>query len=120
MKVPASSWLSLYAKTYDASAWAKEKGMRTFLSVAQGTHEPAKFLEMYVLFLFAPHVHLSFTLSGFPYHGPKPPSESHYKGSKEPNARPLAFVGKGITFDSGGTSLKPGPVRPPFTSFLRC
>ena len=94
--------------------------MRTFLSVAQGTHKPAKFLEMYVLILFAPHVHFSFTLSRFSsYHGTKPPSNSHYKGSKEPNARPLAFVGKGITFDSGGTSLKPGAVRPPFTSSLR-
>jgi len=94
--------------------------MRTFLSVAQGTHEPAKFLEMYILFLFAPHVRFSFTLSRFSsYHSTKPPSNSHYKGSKEPNACPLTFVGKGITFDSGGTSLKPGPVGPPFTSFLR-
>ena len=43
-----------YRKTHDAAAWAKEKGMRTFLSVAQGTYEPAKFLEMYVLPLYAP------------------------------------------------------------------
>ena len=34
---------------------------------------------------------------------------SHYKGAAE-NAQPLAFVGKGITFDSGGISLKPGAV----------
>ncbi|KAI6136054.1 cytosol aminopeptidase family, catalytic domain-containing protein [Pisolithus sp. B1] len=58
-------------------AWAAEKGMRTFLSVTKGTDEPAKFLEI------------------------------HYKGAPSPNARPLAFVGKGITFDSGGISLKP-------------
>ncbi|ELU40836.1 leucine aminopeptidase [Rhizoctonia solani AG-1 IA] len=32
---------------------------------------------------------------------------SHYKGASEPNAQPLVFVGKGITFDSGGISLKP-------------
>ncbi|KAK4046779.1 hypothetical protein OIO90_006445 [Microbotryomycetes sp. JL221] len=33
--------------------------------------------------------------------------EVHYKGGKAGDA-PLAFVGKGITFDSGGISLKPG------------
>ena len=27
----------------------------------------------------------------------------------EPGARPTAFVGKGVTFDTGGISLKPGP-----------
>ncbi|HPY40361.1 MAG TPA: M17 family peptidase N-terminal domain-containing protein, partial [Thiolinea sp.] len=31
----------------------------------------------------------------------------HYKGGKEGDA-PLALVGKGITFDTGGISLKPG------------
>jgi hypothetical protein len=35
---------------------------------------------------------------------------SHYKGGIE-GARPLGFVGKGITFDSGGISLKPSAVR---------
>ena len=34
---------------------------------------------------------------------------SHYEGATE-GAQPLAFVGKGITFDSGGISLKPGAV----------
>ncbi|KAG6380599.1 cytosol aminopeptidase family [Boletus reticuloceps] len=58
-------------------AWAAEKGMRTFLSVTKGTDEPAKFLEI------------------------------RYKGSPNANDRPLALVGKGITFDSGGISLKP-------------
>ncbi|EDR01445.1 uncharacterized protein LACBIDRAFT_186220 [Laccaria bicolor S238N-H82] len=59
-------------------AWAAEKNMNVFLSVTQGTSEPAKFLEI------------------------------HYKGAPDKNAPPLAFVGKGITFDSGGISLKPG------------
>ncbi|KAH8116732.1 leucine aminopeptidase [Phellopilus nigrolimitatus] len=60
-------------------AWAEEKGMRTFLSVTKGTSEPAKLLEF------------------------------HYKGaSASSQGQPLAFVGKGITFDSGGISLKPG------------
>ncbi|KAG9098172.1 hypothetical protein FRC06_006677 [Ceratobasidium sp. 370] len=58
--------------------WAEEKGMRTFLSVSKGSSEPPKFLEI------------------------------HYKGASDPNAQPLVFVGKGITFDSGGISLKPG------------
>ncbi|KAH7886392.1 cytosol aminopeptidase family, catalytic domain-containing protein [Phlebopus sp. FC_14] len=58
-------------------AWAAEKGMRTFLSVTKGTSEPAKFLEI------------------------------HYKGAPSPDDQPIAFVGKGITFDSGGISLKP-------------
>jgi hypothetical protein len=34
---------------------------------------------------------------------------SHYKGAAN-DAQPVAFVGKGITFDSGGISLKPGAV----------
>ncbi|KAH8101643.1 cytosol aminopeptidase family, catalytic domain-containing protein [Cristinia sonorae] len=59
-------------------AWAAEKGMRTFLSVTQGTSEPAKFLEI------------------------------HYKGAADKDATPVVLVGKGITFDSGGISIKPG------------
>ena len=35
---------------------------------------------------------------------------SHYKGAADKSAPPVAFVGKGITFDSGGISLKPGSV----------
>jgi len=35
---------------------------------------------------------------------------SHYKGAANKDEQPLAFVGKGITFDSGGISLKPGAV----------
>ncbi|KAK7688417.1 hypothetical protein QCA50_008790 [Cerrena zonata] len=59
-------------------AWAAEKGMRTFLSVTKGSSEPAKFLEI------------------------------HYHGAPTRDESPLVFVGKGITFDSGGISLKPG------------
>jgi len=43
-------------------------------------------------------------------HGTAEPAkflEIHYKGAAG-DAQPLAFVGKGITFDSGGISLKPG------------
>ncbi|MDE0151362.1 MAG: leucyl aminopeptidase [Bdellovibrionales bacterium] len=31
-----------------------------------------------------------------------------YKGAK-PSAKPICFVGKGVTFDSGGISIKPSP-----------
>jgi leucyl aminopeptidase len=30
-----------------------------------------------------------------------------WKGAKDPDAQPIAFVGKGVTFDTGGISLKP-------------
>ncbi|MCO8019929.1 leucyl aminopeptidase [Brevundimonas diminuta] len=32
----------------------------------------------------------------------------HYRGQGAPSAGPVALLGKGITFDSGGISLKPG------------
>ncbi|GAA5928325.1 M17 family metallopeptidase [Sporobolomyces koalae] len=59
-------------------AWAEEKKMGSFISVSRGSDEPLRFLEL------------------------------HYKGAKDANEKPIAFVGKGITFDSGGISLKPG------------
>ena len=31
-----------------------------------------------------------------------------WKGARDRNAQPIAFVGKGVTFDTGGISLKPG------------
>ncbi len=30
-----------------------------------------------------------------------------WKGASDPNAQPIAFVGKGVTFDTGGISIKP-------------
>ena len=56
---------------------AEEMGMRAFLAVAQGSREPA-----YVIVL------------------------EHAPAGTEQDA-PLVFVGKGITFDTGGISLKP-------------
>ena len=32
----------------------------------------------------------------------------HWNGSRDKNSKPLALVGKGVCFDSGGISLKPG------------
>lgn len=49
-------------------------GMGAFLSVARGSHEPAKFIVI------------------------------EYRGAKN---RPIVLIGKSITFDSGGISLKP-------------
>jgi len=55
----------------------KRLGMHSFLSVTNGTSEPAKLIVM------------------------------QYKGTT--NQCPAVLVGKGITFDAGGISLKPGP-----------
>lgn len=57
-------------------------GMGSYLSVAQGSHEPPRFIVMR-------------------YHG---------RSGKKANGAgkyDIAFVGKGITFDSGGISIKP-------------
>jgi len=53
-------------------AWAESKKMGSFISVSRGSDEPLRFLEL------------------------------HYKGAKDENEKPIALVGKGITFDSGG------------------
>ncbi|XP_062991416.1 cytosol aminopeptidase isoform X2 [Elgaria multicarinata webbii] len=58
-------------------SWIKAQEMGSFLSVAKGSVEPAVFLEV------------------------------HYRGSSDASEPPLVFVGKGITFDSGGISIKP-------------
>ncbi|KAK4291003.1 hypothetical protein Pmani_036135 [Petrolisthes manimaculis] len=57
--------------------WAAERGMNAFLSVTRGSVEPPVFLEL------------------------------TYKGAGFSQQQPLAIVGKGVTFDSGGISLKP-------------
>ena len=61
-------------------------GMHSLLSVAKGSQQPPKLIVL------------------------------HYKGAnagtgrgKRAQEKPLILVGKGITFDSGGISLKPGP-----------
>ncbi|MEI7613554.1 MAG: leucyl aminopeptidase [Betaproteobacteria bacterium] len=54
-------------------------GMHSLLSVAKGSHQPPKLIVL------------------------------NYRGAKAgKNSKPLVLVGKGITFDSGGISLKPG------------
>ncbi|XP_006108073.2 cytosol aminopeptidase-like, partial [Myotis lucifugus] len=58
-------------------SWIEEQEMGSFLSVAKGSDEPPVFLEI------------------------------HYRGSPNASDAPLVFVGKGITFDSGGISIKP-------------
>ncbi len=52
-------------------------GMGSLLSVSKGSREPAKLIVM------------------------------EYKGAKNPKEAPHALVGKGLTFDAGGISLKP-------------
>lgn len=57
--------------------WAEKQGMGSYLSVTRGTSQPPVFLEI------------------------------TYNGAKDTNEKPVCLVGKGITFDSGGISLKP-------------
>lgn len=56
----------------------EELGMGAFLSVARGSHQPPKFIIL------------------------------HYQGAKDAGQKPVVLVGKGVTFDAGGISLKPG------------
>ena len=56
----------------------EQLGMHSLLSVARGSHQPPKFIVL------------------------------HYKPANARNKKPLVLIGKGITFDSGGISLKPG------------
>ncbi|XP_015600885.1 cytosol aminopeptidase isoform X2 [Cephus cinctus] len=62
--------------TVHDKAWAEQKGMGSFLSVSRGSVEPPKFLEI------------------------------NYKGKEDTSVPPIVFVGKGVTFDSGGISIK--------------
>jgi len=55
----------------------KELGMNALLGVAQGSARPPRLVAM------------------------------EWHGAADPNAAPLAFVGKGVTFDTGGISIKP-------------
>ncbi len=55
----------------------EEMGMGALLGVAKGTHQPPKFIIL------------------------------RYTGDKEDLSRNIGLVGKGVTFDSGGISLKP-------------
>lgn len=61
--------------TVHEKQWAENKKMRSFLSVAKGSAEPPKFVEI------------------------------HF--NNKPDSKPFVLVGKGITFDSGGISIKP-------------
>ena len=56
----------------------RELGMGSLLSVTAGTNEPAKLIAL------------------------------EYRGAAKTSEKPQVLVGKGITFDSGGISLKPG------------
>jgi leucyl aminopeptidase len=55
----------------------RKLGMGALLGVAQGSARPPRLLVM------------------------------EYRGAKDKKAAPIAFVGKGVTFDSGGISIKP-------------
>ncbi|MBI4855014.1 MAG: leucyl aminopeptidase [Acidobacteria bacterium] len=55
----------------------KKMGMGALLAVSQGSEEPAQLIVL------------------------------RYRGTKSNDSQPIALVGKGITFDSGGISIKP-------------
>jgi leucyl aminopeptidase len=55
----------------------KKIGMRALLGVGQGSHNESQVVIM------------------------------RWSGAKDPKAQPIAFVGKGVTFDTGGISIKP-------------
>ena len=55
----------------------EDRGMAAILAVAQGSSEPSRFIIL------------------------------RHLGSPDGNAKPIVLVGKGVTFDSGGLSLKP-------------
>ncbi|KAN0022559.1 hypothetical protein ACTFIU_004757 [Dictyostelium citrinum] len=57
--------------------WVKDQKMGMFWGVAKGSDEPLKFLEL------------------------------HYRGASADGKDSIVYVGKGITFDSGGISIKP-------------
>ena len=60
------------------TAAMQKLGMGALLGVAQGSERPGRLVTM------------------------------QWKGLRSKSARPLALVGKGVTFDTGGISLKPG------------
>jgi len=66
---------TIKTKVLDAAAM-KKLGMNSLLSVAQGSHQPAKLITL------------------------------EYKQGRK-NSRPIILVGKGVTFDTGGISIKP-------------
>jgi leucyl aminopeptidase len=66
-------------------------GMGAFLSVARGARQAPRFIVMQ-------------------YHGGSHKTRKGKSGGKagKPTSSPIVLVGKGVTFDSGGISLKPG------------
>jgi leucyl aminopeptidase len=68
----------------------KKLGMHSFLGVAKGSDEPARLVEIV-------------------YRGSEWATEAVVRGQSKKSAQsPVVLVGKGVTFDSGGISLKPG------------
>ncbi len=73
----AKSYRSIKVKVLNR-AEMKKLGMNTLLSVAQGSHEEPRFITL------------------------------EYKGvTSAKTVKPIALVGKGVTFDTGGISIKP-------------
>ncbi|HKY50686.1 MAG TPA: leucyl aminopeptidase [Candidatus Limnocylindria bacterium] len=71
-------------------------GMGSYLSVAQGSHEPPRFIVM--------RYH---GRRGSGKNGSSRGARKNGGSSRAAGTYDIAFVGKGITFDSGGISIKP-------------
>lgn len=113
---------SRMSSPYSVLAWAAEKGMVNFVRI------------MHLVIILTLHRTLSFQSPRAPRSRPSSSrceqmsvvsggsscsyAFSHYKGAAA-DATPLVFVGKGITFDSGGISIKPSSVSlPEFPALL--
>jgi len=66
--------------TAEDGAWIREAGMGAFAAVAQGSPEDARLICL------------------------------RYDGTGAAAGPPLALIGKAVTFDSGGLTIKPGPT----------
>lgn len=67
----------------------KTKGFLSAYEVGKGSARPSRIVVMR-------------------WNGKKKASQTSQKTSKKAKSAPIAFIGKGVTFDTGGISLKPG------------
>ncbi|THV01849.1 hypothetical protein K435DRAFT_853407 [Dendrothele bispora CBS 962.96] len=79
--------------------WAEEKGIVSYLRLSLCLPYPILLVPVVCGYIDSDGYNPTRTLSQF--------LEIHYKGAPQKDAQPLVFVGKGITFDAGGISLKP-------------
>lgn len=82
--------LGVVVEILDVKAMQK-LGMNALLGVGQGSEHESRMVVMH--------------WNGLK--GAKPAKGKGAKGKSDSSARPIAFIGKGVTFDTGGISIKP-------------